>query len=109
MTREELPFVDYESMLDYRDHYRREYCHKEISTHDGIRVYFRSDRFSHAFFEDGDTLFSEDRARRIGWIRAALTSPFARHFVGWDKSTGSEDLTRRVAVLNGFVVVLKLR
>ncbi len=109
VARDEPVFVDYESEEDYRDHYWREYCEKEIYTLDGIRVHFQPSRFDHGFFENKDSQFSKERAKRIGWIRPALTSTVASHFTGWDRDSGSENFTRRVAVLDRFVVVLNLK
>ncbi len=109
MAQEAPPFVDYRCVCDYFDHYKREYCLKEILTSDGIRVHFRRDTFWHAFFEEGDTRFSKERAKRIDWIRSALSSPIAQHLFGWDKDRGCDDRTRRVAVLGRFVVVLRLK
>lgn len=109
MAREAPPFVDYRCVCDYFGHYVREYCHKKIVTPDGIRVHFRSDTFGHAFFEDNDTRFSEERAMRIDWIGYALTNPATQHLFGWDKNRGCDDFTRRVAVIGQFVVVLLLK
>lgn len=109
MAREAPPFVDYRCVCDYFDHYLRKYCQQKIVTPDGIRVHFRSDTFGHAFFEDRDTRFSEQRAMRIDWIGYALTNPAAQHLFGWDKKRGCDDFTRRVAVISQFVVVLHLK
>ncbi|MGQ0665258.1 MAG: hypothetical protein ACT4P2_17115 [Pseudomonadota bacterium] len=98
----------------YRQHFVREYCRSVVQTHDGIRVFFRQDRFDHAFFEsanrDGikDT-FSRVRAERMNWISATLVDPATTRYQGWDAASRSYDPARRVdLLLEDFVVVLSL-
>ena len=98
--------VIYECPDRYRDHYLREYCSKQIYTSDGIRVHFAPRNFEHAFFEEDDACFSPDRAKRIDWIVPALVSPESKQFFGW--KDGSDRLDRRVALYEGFAVVLQL-
>ena len=44
----------YEDEREYLAYYRKEYCRKSVLTFDGIRVYFREDRFFHAFYESSN-------------------------------------------------------
>ena len=100
---------------DYRRHFVSAYCRGVITTHDGIRVYFKNDDFDHAFFESTlrngvkDTTLSATRAERMDWIAATLSDPAADRFQGWDKKKGCYDSTRCVSVVYGdFVVVMAL-
>ncbi|CAA7619544.1 hypothetical protein [Magnetospirillum sp. SS-4] len=98
----------------YRLHFERTYCRGVITTHDGIRVYFRKEDFDHAFFESSgrrgeNDIFSPVRAERMDWIAAALADPTALCFQGWVYKTKRYDATRRVAVVMGdFVVVIAI-
>lgn len=105
----------YESKGKYLEYYKKEYCRKGVVTFDGIRVYFKENRFYHAFYEsskrDGikDT-FSLTRAQRIGWIRATLENSNSSMFQGWDKQRKRYDPGRRVCVVyENFVVILEMR
>ena len=81
---------------------------------DGLRVYFSSNKFGHAFYEsrnrDGNkNAFSHIRAQRIEWIRATLEHPEADLFQGWNKKRRCYDSSRRVSVVyEDFVVVISL-
>lgn len=98
----------------YRLHFERTYCRGVITTHDGIRVYFRKEDFDHAFFESSGRrgekdILSSVRTERMDWIAAALADPTARCFQGWVKKTNTYDATRRVAVvMQDFVVVIAI-
>ena len=100
---------------EYLAYYRKEYCLKGVVTFDGIHVYFRKDRFFHAFYEsshrDGrKDRFSTARAQRMGWIRTTLENPDSCLFQGWDKNRRKYDPGRRVCVVyEEFVVILKMR
>jgi hypothetical protein len=113
MTLPEL--VRYDSIDEYRSHYRREYCQSRVETHDGIRVFFKPDSFDHMFYESSNRdgkkdCFSRVRAERIDWIRLTLEHPGAAAYQGWLKSTRSYDAARKVAVVyEDFVVVISLR
>lgn len=107
MAGNEPAFVHYGSEDEYFRHYVREYCRKEIFASDGIRVYFRPSTFWHAFFQDDDSRFDYERAKRIDWIRFALSNPLAQHFVGHRR--GGDVFARRVTVFHRFVVVLNLK
>jgi hypothetical protein len=100
---------------DYRQHYEQHYCRAVIMTHDAIRVFFRPDRFSHAFYEsplrDGikAKILSPDRAQRMNWIAATLTNPAADRFQGWDRDNARYEAIRCVSVVwEDFVVILHL-
>ena len=109
------PLLHYETPTEYRLHYERVYCRGNIQTFDGIRVYFGTGRFSHAFYEstarDGNkNAFSQVRAERIDWIKATLEHPEAALFEGRDKVLHQYDAKRRVAVVyENFVVVIAMR
>ena len=110
------PLVRYPTSQEYREHYERCYCRGErCVTPDGIRVYFRKQRFNHAFYESdkstgkkSDALNSE-RAERIDWIRATLESSASELYQGWITEKKQLDATRRVAVVQAnYVVVVQL-
>lgn len=108
------PFVVYETVEEYKTHYKRGYCQKPTRTFDGIDIYFGADKFEHAFYEssqrDGvkDT-FSVERAKRIDWIKATLENPNAVLYQGWDAKSREYTSNRRVSVVYGdFVVVIYL-
>ena len=50
--------LNYRTEAEYLDYYRREYCRKGVVTCDGIRVYFKEDRFAHAFYESSNKTFA---------------------------------------------------
>lgn len=108
------PLVKYETVEAYRDHYARVYCSGPIETFDGIEVWFRKDRFEHCFFESTQRnqvkdQFSEPRAERMDWIKAALQDENAELYVGWDKKRKRHDKNHRVAVVVGnYVAVIRL-
>lgn len=105
----------FEAEREYLTYYREEYCRKGVVTFDGIRVYFRESRFSHAFYESSNRdgrkdKFSKIRAQRVGWIRAMLENADSDLFQGWNNKRKRYDPSRRVCVVYGdFVVILKIR
>lgn len=109
------PLLEYESEAEFRDHFQRIYCRGVISTFDGIRVYFDSQRFGHAFYESGarggpKVSFSMIRGQRMDWIKATLEHPDAILYQGWDKDNRKYVPERRVSVVyEDFVVVIELR
>ncbi len=105
------PLVRYGTEAEYREHYKRHYCRREVVTADGIRVYFNANRFEHAFYEGrGKYRFSPTRAQRIDWIGATLAHPDAVLYQGWNKDTKVYVPERRVSVVyENFVVVIELR
>lgn len=110
------PLLALANDAEYLRHFEATYCRGVITTHDGIRVYFRREDFSHAFFESAsrngvkDRTLSQVRAERMDWIAVTLADPTAMQFQGWDKKNGRYDPTRCVSVVSGdFVVVIRLR
>jgi len=107
--------VEYETEAEYRDYYKRSYCSGVVTTFDGIVVYFRANKFDHAFYEssarDGrKDQFSFARAQRLDWIKATLEHPEADLYMGWDKWKRNYDPGRRVSVIyEDFVVVIEIR
>jgi len=104
--------VKYPSIDEYRKHFERVYCQGPVLTFDGIPVRFRKNTFGHAFFESRhskDDTFSQKRAERIDWIKAALEDPNSERYVGWDNRRKRYDRRRRVTVVMGdYVVVIEL-
>lgn len=113
MTRPAL--LTYSTVADYKKHYERVYQRGNICTADGIRVYFRPQKFGHAFYMNSqgkvgakDT-FSQERAERMDWIKATLESPEASLFMGWNKDDKCYEEDRRVSVVfDDFVVVIEM-
>ena len=102
---------------EYRALYEMIYCDfsNPIFTFDGIHVRFFKEKFEHAFYESknwkkGDkSVFSNERAEKILWIKDTLEDSNAKLKVGWDKKNKSYDSSRRVAVVrNDFVVVIHI-
>ena len=108
------PLVSYKSEMEYREHYERVYCRYGIVTFDGITVRFRKSQFRHAFYEssrrDGKKdKFSNNRAARIDWIKAALEDSESERYQGWDRERGRYSNSRRVAiVMENYVVIIDL-
>ena len=103
-----------QSMTRYRTHFERVFCQGPVRTFDGIEVRFRKTDFDHCCFEsskqDGtkDT-FSQKRAERLDWIKAALEDENAERYQGWDKHQKRYDPKRRVTLVMGdYVVVITL-
>lgn len=105
------PLVRYGTEAEYREHYKRHYCRRDVRTTDGLRVYFNATRFEHAFYEGrGKYRFSPVRAQRIDWISATLAHPDAALYQGWNKDAKIYVPDRRVSVIyEDFVVVISLR
>jgi len=106
------PLVHYATPAEYKVHYENHYCREKIFTFDNIRVYFRPVKFGHAFYESSamngkKDAFSQNRAERIGWIRATLEHPQAELYQGWNKDCKVYDNSRRVSVVyDDFIVVI---
>ncbi|OOS24894.1 hypothetical protein B0680_03720 [Moraxella pluranimalium] len=110
------PLLKYETIAEYKNHFEKHYLRSEIFTFDGIRVYFKPQKFGHAFYESSNYTkgakdqFSYTRAERMDWIKLTLESPNAEQFIGWNKDTKSYEKTRRVSVVYAnFVVVIEIR
>jgi hypothetical protein len=107
-------FVIYDTPAEYKTHYEEHYCKRPIVTFDEIPVFFSKDKFSHAFYESSDRrgskdLFSQERSKRIDWIRMTLESKEALLFQGWDSKKKCYHTDSRVSVVyENFVVVIRL-
>jgi hypothetical protein len=100
---------------EYRAHYQRHYCCARIVTFDDIRVYFRPQKFDHAFYENSQNrfgpkdMFCEIRAQRMDWIKATLEAPDAKLYIGWNKCKKCLEENRRVSVVyDDFVVIIEM-
>ena len=98
---------------DYRTYYENNYCRAEITTTDGIRVYFSAGKFNHAFYESTNDKskneFSRLRAERMPWIAHTLAHPEASLYQGWISASKTHDPARRVSVVYAdFVVVIDI-
>lgn len=108
------PFLHLPDEAAYRAHFESTYCRGPISTFDGLNVRFQKRDFEHCCFESTNrdrikNAFSQPRAQRMDWIRAALQDPGSERFVGWDRDRKKYDRTRRVTLVMGdYVVVILL-
>lgn len=109
------PLLELDSVKEYRDYYERQYCRGTIITADGIRVYFRPQKFGHAFYENSQRRkgpkdeFSFVRAQRMSWIRLTLEHPDAQLYMGWNKDARNFEEDRRLSVVyEDFVVIIEL-
>ena len=109
------PLLIYETVREYRQHYERHYQRGTIVTADGIRVYFKPQKFGHAFYQNSQRRkgpkdeFSNERAQRMDWIKATLEHPEAELYMGWNKDQRCYEEARRVSVVFAeFVVVIEL-
>jgi len=110
------PLVNYETELEYREHFIRTYCSGPIVTFDGIPVYFEKERFDDCMFESSDWKlkskdeFSYERAKRIDWIAETLKNSSCDLYFGWDREKRKIDYNSRVAVVyDEYVVVIKVK
>ena len=108
-------FVHYATEAKYRAHYERCYCREVIHTFDGLRVHFPKQQFDDAFFESANrkardkSVFAQERAERIDWIRAAVEDPTAELYQGWDRDKKVIARGRRISLVFGnYVVVLQI-
>lgn len=109
------PLLYYATVREYKHHYDKYYCRAQIFTFDGIRVYFGSQKFGHAFYENSQRRngpkdeFSPTRAQRMDWIKLTLEHPDAEHFTGWNPKRKDHEQTRRVTIVyEDFVVIVEL-
>ncbi len=115
MARVEYPpHLELDSEDEYREYFHTVYCGGPLETFDGIMVRFRKRDFGHAFFESSsakskDDVFSDDRAKRMHWVKLALSDPGADIRVGYDNQLRQDDFARRVAIVKGnFVVIIRI-
>lgn len=109
------PLLTYGTVREYKQHYERYYQRGAIITFDGIRVYFKPQKFGHAFYQNSQGRagakdeFSPQRAERMDWIKLTLEHPEADIFMGWNKDEKCVEEDRRVSVVfEDFVVVIEL-
>ncbi len=106
------PLIHYRNEREYRAHFERVYCQGPIQTFDRIKVRFRKRQFDHCFFESvvaKDDTFSQPRAERIDWIKAALEDANAELRIGWDNKRKCPANDRRVAiVVRNYVVIIRI-
>ena len=109
-----LELLELDSEDDYRAHFVATYCAGPLTTFDGIEVRFQHRDFDHCCFESDrrtrqKAYFSEVRAKRLDWIKAALEDPGADLRVGWDSLRRCAHKDRRVAIISGnYVVIISL-
>lgn len=116
MTNIYEEFLILESVADYKRVYDEEYCQQFIYTHDGICVRFYPETFEHAFYSSEDrkkgdkSIFSNERAKRILWIRKALLDTNLSLYEGWIKAKKQYDSSRRVCLVTpeNYVIVIQL-
>lgn len=109
------PLVVYATEAEYEAHFGTTYCAaaNAIKTFDGIPVKFLASDFKHAFYDSTDwvardkNLFSNVRAQRIEWIRAALEDQNAALFEGYQKNTGYARNRRVCVVERDYMVVIR--
>lgn len=106
------PLLNLDDESAYRTHFQSNYCKTPLITHDGIPIYFPKHRFTHAFFESVQghkDVFSQNRAQRMDWIRATLTSSTATLYQGWMNDIQQHSPSSRIAFeFEKFVVVVRL-
>ena len=109
------PFLILNTPREYKEYYESNYQRETIFTFDGVRIFFKPEKFGHAFYENSQhkagakDAFSPERAKRMSWIKLTLEHPQADLFKGWNKATKQYDDDRRVSVVFGdFVVVIQL-
>lgn len=109
------PFLILNHPREYREYYESHYQRGTIVTFEGIRIYFKPEKFGHAFYENSQhkagakDVFAPERAKRMSWIKLTLEHPNADLFKGWNKATKQYDDDRRVSVVFAeFVVVIQL-
>jgi len=112
---ESPPLLKLATSAEYEAHYKRHYCRGEVYTFDGIRVYFKPQKFGHAFYKNSQRrkgakdAFSPERAQRMDWIKHALQDQDAELYQGWNKDDRVYVEDRRVSVILGdFVTVIEL-
>lgn len=109
------PLLTYGTVREYKQHYERYYQRGTIFTFDSIRVYFKPQKFGHAFYQNSrgrsgaKDEFSTERAQRMDWIKLTLEHPDADVYMGWNKDEKCFEEDRRVSVVfEDFVVVIEL-
>ena len=102
---------------DYKKYFIENYCNVcPILTWDGLPVMFYPDMFEHAFYKRAQKQWRSqkdqvdlERCKRMPWIKEVLSDSTIVPRQGYDKATGRNDSTRRVALLSKerYVVVIR--
>lgn len=105
---------------ELKEIWKKEYCSKDIFTHDNIHVKFYDSDFKHAFYESSKRGQSKNRKRekdmlsyarleKMLWIKDVLEDKTAEMRVGYDSKTKSYCKNRRVSIVKGnYVVIINL-
>lgn len=108
--------ITLESIGEYRNYFKDNYCTNGVITHQGILVKFYEDMFDHAFYErknrkdKNKTIFSIKRSQRISWIKEVLQDPTINIYQGWDSKRRCYDSKSKVSLVtsDGYVVVIRM-
>ena len=102
---------------DYKQYFIDNYCSPSpIATWDGLPVMFYPDMFEHAFYKRAAKQWHAaksnvdfDRRQRMPWIKDVLADSTIVPRQGYDKATGKNDNSRRVALVSKerYVVVIR--
>lgn len=110
------PLLMLNSSDEYRKYFEDNYCSQKIYTFDKIRVLFPRGSFDHAFYESSNRrtgnkdVFSDNRAQRMPWIKAALADSSAELYCGWDNKRKCVAFDRRVTiVVRDYVVIMQTK
>lgn len=107
------PLLQLPDASAYRRHYVAACCRAAVFTNGGVRVFFRQQRFSHAFYDNwgqggAKRQFSKMRGERMNWIRDTLESPQTVCRQGWLAKNRAHTPARGVFHLYGdFVVIVR--
>ena len=107
------PFLNLNSIDEYRAHFEKTYCRCPLQTFDKYIVRFKKSDFEHAFYESSrrngiKDNFSKNRALRMDWIKYALMDSTSILKVGWDKNKKKYINKRRVAIVQKNYVIIIL-
>ncbi len=114
MTPSDPVFIEDKSFDEYREVFRKIYCQEPVITFDGIQVSFKMSQFKHVFMESTKRnrekdLVSEDRLKRILWIKHILESSDCDLRFGYDRDTKQTRTDRRVSLYrNKYAVVIQM-
>jgi len=110
------PLLKLNSPDEYRKYFEDNYCSQKIYTFDKIRVLFPRGSFDHAFYESSNRrvgnkdVFSDNRAQRMLWVKAALADSSAELYRGWDNKRKCVDSSRRVTIVaRDYVVIIQTK
>lgn len=111
-----MELLKLKTVEEYKKYFIDNYCSQEIYSHDGVQIKFYEDQFEHAFYESKNrqkrdkSLFSEERAQRMQWIKEVLMNESAEMYVGWDRDKKRYNKNRRISIITpeNYVVVLNI-